>query len=303
MEEITFKIDTHTHILPGYRLKSLSRWMKNAFPGLRVSEKDNPMALVKDLYDGGITHFFNLVYPLVEKETAPLNEFNLDFCKKIPGAIPFASIHQETKDKAKTAETLLKNNDYAGFKLHPFVQKFDPWDPRMDRFYSFLQEAGKPVLFHTGFEDFYRKKMPLDRLKRLLKTFPELPVVFVHMAFPALEEVFGLMDDFPGLYLDATGVLVFLRKAFQPHLPPELAGGRLIEILHKGLEKNRGRVMFGSDHPVGWGDIEKINKDLTFLSASDDITKSLKYGSAVSFIDKFLPGFDWNENLQNYKWE
>lgn len=301
LDKHSFQIDTHTHILPEYRLRTLAKWMKNSFPGHDVSEKFKPLDLVRDLYNGGTTHFFNLVYPIQEEETERLNDFNIEFCRDIPGAIPFASIHQETKNKAKVTEKLLRENDLAGFKLHPFVQKFDPWDLRMDPFYSLVQEAGKPVLFHTGFEGFYKRKMPVDKLRRLLTKFPNLPVVFVHMAFPDIEEVFILMDEFPGLYLDATGVFVFLRNDFEQWLPPKLKNGRLIEILQNGLEKNKGRIMFGSDHPVGWGDIETIFKDLSFLTVSDDILKSIKYGSAVNFINKFLPGFDWSENLQDYK--
>lgn len=301
MDKQKFQIDTHVHILPEYRLKPLAKWMKKAFPDQKVSEKFNPLDLVADLYKGGTTHFFNLVYPIAEEETENLNQFNLEFCRKIPGAIPFASLHQDTKDKVKVAEKILSHNEYAGFKFHPFVQKFDPWDLRMDSFYSLLQEVGKPVLFHTGFEDFYKKKMPVEKLRSLLRKFPNLPVVLVHMAFPALDEVFALMDEFPELYLDATGVFVFLRNDFKQFLPPELSGDKFLEILIEGLKKYRGRILFGSDHPVGWGDIETIYKDLTFLSGSDEIVKSLKFESAVSFIDKFLPGFDWNKNLQNDK--
>ena len=121
------------------------------------------------------------------------------------------------------------------------------------------------------------------------------------MAFPALEDVLALMDEFPELYLDATGVFVFFRDDFKVFLPPELSGGKFLKVLIKGLEKYRGRILFGSDHPVGWGGIETIYKDLAFLSVQDDIIKSLKSGAAVSFIDTFLPGFDWSENLQNYK--
>ena len=295
------KIDTHMHIMPEYRLRGLAKWMKRAFPGHGVSEKSKPEDLVQDLYDGGITHFFNLIYPIRADETEGLNQFNAEFCRKTPGAIPFASIHQDSPDKAKLAEKILTQDDFAGFKLHPFVQKFNPWDKRMDPFYEFLQDAQKPVLFHTGFEDFYQKEMPIQKLRGLLEKYPKLPVVFVHMAFPYLEEVFSLMEEFPELYLDATGVIVFLRHGFQPYVPTELGNGRLSMILQAGVEKNKGRVMFGSDHPVGWGDIGKIFKDLSFLSVSEEAAASLKYGAAVAFVDRFMPGFDWQENLQNEK--
>lgn len=293
-----YTIDTHVHIMPEYRIRGLVRWMKKAFPVYEGDERATPDDIVTELRNGGLTHFFNLVYPLKEDETVPLNTFNADFCRRTPGAIPFASMHQDTPDKAAVAEKALKYCDVAGFKLHPFVQKFDPWDSRMDDLYAFLQEAGKPVLFHTGFEAFYQKKMPVSELKQLLKRYPGLPVVFVHMAFPELDTVFDMMDEFPNLYLDATGVLVFLRNSFRPFIPEQLANGHLETLLTEKLEQHQGRIFFGSDHPVGWGTIEKVFKDISFLNVPEHVRISLKYGAAIDFVNRFLPGFDWNNHLQ-----
>lgn len=298
-DSTNLKIDTHVHIMPEYRIRSLVRWMKKAFPGYETSEHAAPEDLVEDLRKGGLTHFFNLVYPLREDETIPLNDFNAEFCKNTPGAIPFASMHQDTPDKAAVAESAITQTDVAGFKLHPFVQKFDPWDSRMDPFYAFLQEAGKPVLFHTGFEAFYKKSMPVSELRRLLKRFPRLPAVFVHMAFPELDTVFRMMEEFPDLYLDATGVFVFLRHSFQPYLPPHLSNGKLVGLLEENLETFNGRILFGSDHPVGWGDIGKVFNDLSFLPVSDATRATIRSDAAVSFVNRFLPGFDWSRNLQD----
>lgn len=292
-------IDSHVHVLPEYRLSSLAKWMKTSFPGHQMPDNPSPADLVQDLKKSGITHFFNLVYPIRPDETIELNRFNAEFCSETPGAIPFAGIHPETPDKAKVADALLKDNQFAGFKIHSFVQRFDPWDERMDPFYAFMEEAQKPVIFHTGFEEFYQRPMPVERLRRLLVKYPKLPAVFVHMAFPWIEEAFALMDVYPNLYLDATGVFVYLRKSFQPFLPDHLAGERFARVLRTGLENQKGRVMFGSDHPVGWGDMEKVYKDLSFVDLSDELVESLTYGSAKSFIDRFMPGFDWERNLQS----
>lgn len=289
-------IDTHVHIMTEKRIQGLARWMKKAFPQHPVSETVTPSDLVDDLKKGGITHFFNLVYPLSVEETEGLNDFNVSFCREVPGAIPFAGIHQDTPNKAAYAEKCLFRDNLAGFKLHPFVQRFDPWDRRMDDLYGFLQEAGKPVLFHTGFEAFYGRSMAVSELKNLLKRFPRLPVVFVHMAFPELEQVFNLMDEFPELYLDATGVFVFFRHSFKPYLDKVLKGS-FDQILEKNLETYKHRIFFGSDHPVGWGDIVKVFKDLNYIPASDETKYYLKSKTAMAFIDRFYPGFDWSRRL------
>ena len=290
-------IDTHVHIMTEKRIQALARWMKKAFPQHPVSLTVTPMDLVGDLKRGGITHFFNLVYPLSVDETESLNDFNVSFCREIPGAIPFAGIHPDTPDKAAYAEKCLFHHNMAGFKLHPFVQGFDPWDRRMDDLYGFLQEAGKPVLFHTGFEAFYGKTMAVTELKNLLRRFPRLPAVFVHMAFPEIEETFRMMDEFPQLYLDATGVFVFFRNSFRPYLDKVLGAERFGRVLETHLETYRERIFFGSDHPVGWGDIGKVFKDLNFIPASAETKEYLTWKSAMTFIDRFYPGFDWSRRL------
>ncbi|MBU1170712.1 MAG: amidohydrolase [Proteobacteria bacterium] len=299
MNSIDFQIDTHVHILTNWRIQGLARWMKKAFPRHPVSVDATAQDLVKDLKKGGTTHFFNMVYPFSADETDSLNAFNADFCKKTPGAIPFAGIHQDTPDKARVAEKLLVHDKVAGFKLHPFIQRFDPWDPRMDPLYAFLQEAAKPVCFHTGFEAFYGQTMPIQNLRALLRRYPHLPTVFVHMGFPELAQVFDMMDEFPELYLDATGVFVFLRHSFKPYLAPSLTGGVFERLLEHNLEKYKDRIFFGSDHPVGWGDIGKIFKDLNFVPVSDQTRQSLRAGAAMAFIDKYAPGWDWGKNLQD----
>lgn len=298
MENVNFQIDTHVHILTDWRIQGLARWMKRAFPKHPVSVTATAGDLVNDLKLGGVTHFFNLVYPISAGETGELNDFNIEFCKNTPGAIPFAGMHQDTPNKAGLAEKLLVKGNVAGFKLHPFIQKCHILDSRFDRFYAFLQEAEKPLFFHTGFERFYNASLPVEDLHTFLKRYPTLPVVFVHMAYPELDRVFSLLDDYPNLYLDATGVFVFMRHSFVPFLPEKLAGGTFGHFLEAKLPLYKERIFFGSDHPVGWGDIQRVNKDLTFIPVSGETRDWLRYKAAKTFIDKYYPGFDWGQNLQ-----
>lgn len=300
MNSDRFRIDTHAHILTDWRIQGLARWMKKAFPRHPVAETVTAPDLVRDLKEGGVTHFFNLVYPLSAEETDDLNAFNIRFCRYVPGAIPVAGVHPDTPDKARMAERLLADHQVAGFKLHPFIQRFDPWDPRMDDFYAFLQEAGKPVFFHTGFETFYNKTMPVADIRRLLKRFPRLPAVLVHMAYPHLDRAFDLLDEFPELYLDATGVFVFLRHSFRPYLESPLTAEGFETLLETRLGRYPNRIFFGSDHPVGWGDVGKIFRDLRFVPVSDEVRRNLAAGAAMAFIDRFYPGFDWSRNLQDH---
>ncbi len=283
--------------MPGWRLRGLARWILRAFPGHPVKESVSAEDILTDLKQMKISHFFNFIYPLKEEETDQLNRFNIDFCSNTPGAIPFASMHQDTPNKAKLAESLFTNHDFVGFKFHPFVQRFDPWDQRMNPLYEFLQEIGKPVFLHTGFEDFYNMKMPVDELVALVKRFPRLPIVFVHMAFPGTSTFFKMLEDYPGLYLDATNVLAFFRPDYKPWIDSMSNGYQLAEELIEGLEQHCDRIMYGSDHPVGMGGLPEIFDDFNNLPISEAAKQAIRSTTPVKFVNQYQPGFDWERKL------
>jgi len=293
-----FFIDSHVHIFPEKRLRGLVKWIRGLIPDHPVSALVTEQELLSDFRKEGVTHFFNLVYPLKEEETGPLNEFNARFCSATPGAIPFATLHQDTHQKAGVAEEALKSHPFIGFKFHPFIQGFDPWDTRMDPLYAFLQEAGRPVILHTGYGDYYGKSMPTSELRALLKRYPRLPVVFAHMAFPELDTAFSMLDEFPDLYLDAALVLPCRRPAFEPLLLSVPGGKRMLDVLLEGLEAYRGRVMYGSDHPVGMGGLPDIYRDLHDLPISEEAKRSIRMETPMAFVSRFQPDFDWNQTLR-----
>lgn len=295
---MSFLIDSHVHVMPPARLKGLARWILRAFPDHPVSESINADLIVGQLKQAGVTHFFNFVYPLQAEETESLNQFNLEFCAKTPGAVPVASLHQDTPKKAALAESLFERHPFLGMKFHPFVQRFDPWDERMAPLYRFLEEIGRPVFFHTGFEAFYGMEMPIDKLRKLLQRYPKLPVVFVHMAFPEIETVFALLEEFPELTLDATNVLSIFREAFKPLVESLPNSTQVIDSLLRGIENFSERILFGSDHPVGMGALPDIYRDLETLPISDHAKENLSTETARRLVDRFLPAFDWSDNLQ-----
>ncbi len=288
------RIDSHVHIMPPWRLKALVRWILKAYPNHPVEDSISATDILSHLKTLDITHFFNFIYPLTVEETEGLNRFNSEFCGKTPGAIPFASMHPETAEKASYAEKLMGDGSFVGFKFHPFVQKFDPWDKRMDFLYLSLQEMKKPVFFHTGFELFYGQKMPIADLVKLVKRYSGLPMVFVHMAFPDCLTCFDLLEDYPELYLDATNVLAFFRPEFEGFVKSLPGQYRFMDQLLEGIEKHSDRIMYGSDYPVGMGALEDIYKDLDQLSLADKAKKDLRIDTAQKFVNRFQPNINWD---------
>ncbi len=283
---MTYVVDSHIHILTPQRLVKLVKWMHKIRPDHPVPVDISVTDMLIEMKETGVTHFFNLVYPILEPETDPLNNFNKQFTKAIPGCIPFVSLHPDTENKAENAEALLDQFDVAGYKFHPFVQKFDPWDEKMDSLYRVLQERQKSVLFHTGFEDFYQMKMPLASLEMLLKKYPDLPFMFAHMCYPYVKEALQLLDDYPNLYLDATLVPGFLKDKLIPFLPPGYTKESFRELLYEGFTKHQGRILHGTDHPAGWGTLKEIFQDLDRVNLPETVYHSLKSEAALSFAKK-----------------
>ncbi len=289
-------IDPHVHVLPPARLAGLMRWIKRGYPGHPVPTEISADDILTDLAGRGVTHFFNLVYPLKESETSWLNEFNLEFCRSTPGAVPFASLHPETPEKAAVAEAAVEAG-FIGMKFHPFVQRFDPWDARMTPLYGFMAEARRPVIIHTGFEDFYRAPMPIAELEKILEAHPGLPMVFVHMCFPEIERAFELLDEFPELWLDATNVLACFRPRFKFYLDTVPAGDKLRDTLAAGIERHGARVMYGSDHPAGMGGLDEIYGDLEMDWLPENARRDMTTTAPREFVERYLPGFEWGPPL------
>jgi len=284
------RIDSHVHILPPRRLSALLRWIIRANPAHPVPADITAEMILSDLRAQGVTHFFNFAYPLDLAETGPINDFNIAFCAGTPGAIPFGSLHPDDENKPEIAQRLF-NRGCVGIKFHPFVQKFDPWDKRMEPLYDFLEEAQRPVLFHTGFEAFYRMQMPAAKLEALIRKHPRMPTVFVHMMFPEIERAYRLLEEFPMLFLDATNVFAVFRPEYKPMLETFGYGSGLRDVLFEGLCNYKGRIMFGSDHPAGMGSLEQIYMDMQNFGLPPEAINSLTVDAPMTFVKSFTDDF------------
>ena len=95
--------------------------------------------------------------------------------------------------------------------------------------------------------------------------------MLAHMGFPKVEEVFSLLEEVPELYLDATLVLPYTRPGCEEFFASLPEGHGFMDVLMDGLERHAGRVMYGSDHPVGIGRLSDISEDLEGFPVSRGI--------------------------------
>ena len=112
-------------------------------------------------------------------------------------------------------------------------------------FYELIEEAGLPVLFHTGHSGIgsglrggggirlkYSNPMHVDDVA---VDFPDLTIVLAHPSFPWQDEALSVALHKPEVYIDLSG--------WSPkYFPPQLVQYANTQLRHK--------VLFGSDFPM-----------------------------------------------------
>ncbi len=275
-------IDTHVHIYPPERQYKLIKWIKKSFPEHSVRDNVTPEEIMKDLEGFGISRMINLVYPLSPDETESLNEFNSNLCKSYDNIHGFASILPQNKEKEIIIKKAFYDLGLIGLKFHPFIQRIDIRDPAMEEVWDICEESDRPVFLHTGYETFYNRKLKPACVRDILNRHPELNLVISHACFPDLHSAFQMARDFAGVYIDLTNV-----PGSIPYFQANFGGKNLRSLLLEGIKEFRGRVFFGTDHPVGMGSVEEIFNQFQDLNLDNNDYSILTYEAADSFLEKF----------------
>ncbi|TLZ63739.1 MAG: amidohydrolase, partial [Methanobacteriota archaeon] len=166
--------DVHVHVQPFRMLKpeildSMKR-ERPQFPQLLKMSED-PAILLKILDEAGVERccMINYVAPEVIGFLPTVNDYVLKYAKADrERLIPFGSIHPAyTKDVKREAKALVKRG-LGGFKVHPPHQLLFANDERLEPLYDAAEDAGVPVMVHTGTSTFpaaksrYGDPIPVD---------------------------------------------------------------------------------------------------------------------------------------------
>lgn len=285
--------DSHVHLLPERRSRSLVRWIKRAFPEHPSREGITHEQIIADLRGCGVEVAFNLVFPLREDETDDLNDFSAELGRRFDFIIPFGSLHAQTPRKDEVAERCLVEKGLAGMKLHPYAQGFEAFSREFEPLFGKLNELGRPFIVHTGFDVFYGRTQDLDYLRGMLERYPEMPVVLVHSLFPRFRLAHELMGEHPKLYVDMTNVVSAIKWYLDapPATWTEMAADRELfdsnlDYFQQILEDFSDRAMFGTDHPVGMGSPEQIYADFESFGFAPEVRRDLLGATARRFLEK-----------------
>ena len=271
--------DVHVHVQPFRMLKpEILEAMKRErpqFPQLLKMSED-PAVLLEILDRAGVERacLINYVAPDVMGFLPTVNEYVLKYAKADrERLIPFGSVHPaHAKDVKREAKALVKAG-LGGLKIHPPHQLLAPNDPRFNPLYDVAEEAGVPVMVHTGTSAFPAAKSrygdPIT-VDDVAVDHPDLTIILAHGGRPLwCDTAFFLARRHRNVYIDLSSI------------PPR----RLLSYFPR-IEEIQDKVLFGSDWP-GPG-VPGIQEELDGIRELL-LTKDLREKILVSNARKIWP--------------
>lgn len=126
-----------------------------------------------------------------------------------------------------------------GVKMGPIYAGFDPREARCDPVYTYCQENGLPVMFHSGTT--YNRNAPLGYSRPWLfdevaMRFPELHMVLAHVGHPFSDECLVVIRKHPHVYADVSALYYRPWQFYNT-----LIAAQEYRVTHK--------LLFGTDYP------------------------------------------------------
>jgi predicted TIM-barrel fold metal-dependent hydrolase len=192
--------------------------------------------------------------------------------------IAFASIDpHKGKMGAREAERLIKEEGIKGFKFHPTVQGYHPYDKMAWPIYEVINHYKMPAIFHTGHSGIgsgmrcggglrlaYSNPMHLDDVAI---DWPDMQIVMAHPSFPWQDEALSVATHKPNVWIDLSG--------WSPKYFPK----QLIQYANTLL---KDRILFGSDYPLITP--ERWMKDFEVAGFKPEVMPGILKGNAVRLL-------------------
>jgi hypothetical protein len=177
--------------------------------------------------------------------------------------IPFCTAfpNQSPLDAAREVKRCL-DRGFKGVKFHPWLQSFPANSAHLHPVLELCSERRAPVIFHTGTPPYAQPFQVAEQAKR----FPEAPFIIGHFGKIMFLDAVRSAELYPNVYLETSGAQVC--------------------DLQYALERiDPGRILFGTDLPIGGAPSAKWNMVKIASAVSDDrIRQAILGGNALRLI-------------------
>ncbi|HPQ45133.1 MAG TPA: amidohydrolase family protein [Syntrophales bacterium] len=254
-------IDTHAQLFTKEAIESLPEEMARSYELMfRDMQYPDIEDTLKDMEDAGVDVS---VIVAVDAETTFKYKVSNDLIAKTVNRYPdkligFASVDPHKGVMAgEELERSINQLGLKGLKVLPHLIKCNPNDPIMYPLYEIAQDAGIPVLFHTGTQFHAGTKikycMPLY-LDEVAVDFPRMKIIMAHFGYPWFYEGMSIVLRNPNVYFNIAG--------WAPRRIPD----HVIQQMNGPLA---GKALFGSDYPL----ISRVRimKELDALPLKDGV--------------------------------
>lgn len=192
--------------------------------------------------------------------------------------IAFGSVDpHKGKMGAREVRRLIEEFGVKGFKFHPTVQGYYPYDEMAWPLYEVINHYKLPAIFHTGHSGIgsgmrgggglrleYSNPMHLDDVAI---RFPDMQIVMAHPSWPWQDEALSVAVHKPNVWIDLSG--------WSPRYFPE----QLIQYANTRL---KGRILFGSDFPLITP--ERWMKDFAETGFRDEVRPGILKDNAIRLL-------------------
>jgi uncharacterized protein len=232
----------------------------------------NPFDNYGDEYDKAADKYFKNGKRPTIAEIAEAAKNNSDMM------MAFGSIDpHKGKMGAREARRLIEEFGVKGFKFHPTVQGYHPYDKMAWPIYEVIAEYKLPAIFHTGHSGIgsgmrcggglrleYSNPMHLDDVAI---DFPDMQIVMAHPSFPWQDEALSVATHKPNVWIDLSG--------WSPKYFPK----QLVQYANTLL---KDRILFGSDYPLITPD--RWMKDFEEAGFKPEVMPGILKGNAVRLL-------------------
>ncbi len=187
----------------------------------------------------GVRRFTTLNYAHRPGMASWLNDWSLRFARENPAVIASATFYPEPA-AALTVATALGAGARC-WKIHLQVSDFSPLDPLLTEAWQLVEDAGAPVVIHSGSEPLPGDHTQPHGVAQLLERHPELKLIVAHLGAGETDFYLDLARTHDGVYLDTAMALTDYMGG-----PTALAPRTLSKLEAAG---HAGKIVFGSDFP------------------------------------------------------